>query len=82
MANPAIRYALTVEEYLEREKTSLVKHEYHNGEIFAVAGGTPAHSLLATNATTDLQNALRGKPCRAYNERFAGCPFAAQVRIP
>jgi Uma2 family endonuclease len=67
MANPAVRYALSVEEYLEREKTSLVKHEYHDGEIFAMAGGTPAHSLLATNAAGELRNALRGKPCRAYN---------------
>lgn len=67
MGDPAVRYALTVEEYLEREKTSLVKHEYHNGEVFAMAGGTPPHSLLGTNATGELRNALRGKPCRPYN---------------
>lgn len=30
MANPAVHDTLTVEEYLEREKISLVKHEYHD----------------------------------------------------
>lgn len=54
-------------EYLEREGQSVQKHEYHNGDIVAMAGGTIAHSLLASNAVAELRGALRGKSCRAYN---------------
>ena len=64
---PAVKSTFTVEDYLEHEKTSLVKHEYHEGEIFAMAGGTPRHSLLGANAVSELRVALRGKTCRAYN---------------
>lgn len=67
MGEPAVKFTFTVEEYLERERTSLVKHEYHEGEIFAMAGGTPRHSLLGANAVSELHRALRGKPCLAYN---------------
>lgn len=67
MEAPAVKHPFTVAEYLEREKTSLVKHEYHEGEIFAMAGGTPRHSLLGANAGRALGNALAGKDCFDYN---------------
>jgi Uma2 family endonuclease len=67
MGEPAVKFTFTVEEYLERERTSLVKHGYHEGEIFAMAGGTPRHSLLGANAVSELHRALRGKPRLAYN---------------
>ncbi|MGB5768461.1 MAG: Uma2 family endonuclease, partial [Crocosphaera sp.] len=34
----------TPQEYLSREETSLVKHEYINGEIIEMTGGTPNHN--------------------------------------
>ena len=37
----------TVDEYLALEEKSEVKHEYFDGEIFAMAGGTPTPALLA-----------------------------------
>lgn len=58
---------LTVAEYLAMEATSLEKHEYHDGEIYAMAGGTPNHSLLANNAGRFIGNALSGKACRVFN---------------
>ncbi|MCY7349280.1 MAG: Uma2 family endonuclease [Cytophagaceae bacterium] len=67
MGEPAIKYTFTIEEYLEREKTSLVKHEYHEGEIFAMAGSTPRHSRITTNTTRELGNALSGTACLEYN---------------
>lgn len=54
-------------QYLELEKPSEVKHEYLRGEIWAMAGGTPAHSNIAANVTAALINALRGKPCGVFN---------------
>lgn len=40
------RPCVTVEAYLAREETAPSKSEYFNGEIFAMAGGTPEHGLI------------------------------------
>ncbi|MEQ8847156.1 Uma2 family endonuclease [Botrimarina sp.] len=58
---------LTVDEFLVFEEASDTRHEYFDGEIFAMAGGTAAHSLVAANATAALVNALKGKNCRVYS---------------
>ena len=39
----------TPEEYLELEKTAQIKHEYLNGEIIEMAGGTINHNQIAGN---------------------------------
>lgn len=63
---PAKRDLATEDEYLARERSSDVKHEYINGEIFAMAGGTPRHSLITANVTGALQQRLRGRPCLVF----------------
>ena len=65
--NTAEKKTLTEEEYLELERTSDVKHEYYNGEIFAMSGGTANHSRISTNLGHDLLDALRGKDCDVFN---------------
>lgn len=52
------------EEYRALELISNVKHEYFNGEIFAMSGGTNAHALIAVNVSSTLRAKLRGKSCR------------------
>lgn len=42
----------TYEQYLEVEKLSSVRHEFLDGEIYAMAGGTPEHGILAARVTT------------------------------
>jgi Uma2 family endonuclease len=54
-------------EYLEMERRSPRKHEFLAGEVFAMAGGSQMHSLLATNLTRELGNRLKNGPCRVYN---------------
>jgi len=54
----------SLEEYLALEATSEEKHEYYNGEIFAMAGGTFRHAQLAENIFASLRQHLRGKPCQ------------------
>ncbi|HKY41393.1 MAG TPA: Uma2 family endonuclease [Polyangiaceae bacterium] len=49
--------------YLAHESFSNVKHEYLDGEIYAMAGGTLEHAALAVNVSTALNLALRGRPC-------------------
>lgn len=53
----------TYEEYLAALAVSGVKLEYCDGEMYAMAGGTPAHADLAASATRLLGNALIGR-CR------------------
>jgi Uma2 family endonuclease len=57
---------MTHEEYFVLERSEDRRHEYHAGEIFAMAGGSESHALIGANALAGLSNALRGKPCRVY----------------
>lgn len=47
----------TIEEYLEMEERSMEKHEYYNGKIKLMAGGTGPHNLITGNSITVLNNA-------------------------
>ncbi len=67
MGLPARVQKFTPAEYLELERKADYRSEYFNGEIFAMAGGTPRHSLLQTNLTGELRQPLKKKPCTVYN---------------
>lgn len=56
----------SVQEYLELEKPSQVKHEYYRGEIFAMAGAGTRHNIIAMNTSIALGTALKGSKCRPY----------------
>jgi len=53
-------------EYLEMEEISEIKHEYYQGEIFAMAGASEKHNLIVTNVITALNTQLKKRPCRVY----------------
>ncbi|MDX2266866.1 MAG: Uma2 family endonuclease [Bryobacter sp.] len=57
---------LSLEEYLVREEQAFFRSEYFNGEVFAMAGGTPLHARLCARMITLLNNALAGTTCEAY----------------
>jgi Uma2 family endonuclease len=57
---------LTVEEYLEGEKQSEVRHEYIGGEVYAMAGASQKHNTICGNIFAALHSHLRGKPCQAF----------------
>jgi Uma2 family endonuclease len=63
----AVLRPITLAEYETRERDAFVKSEYYRGEMFAMAGGSPEHSLVATNFTREAGNQLKGKPCVPYN---------------
>jgi Uma2 family endonuclease len=56
----------TVEEYLEMEKEATVKHEYFEGEIFAMSGAGDNHNEIFGNVFGEILSKLKGKPCRPY----------------
>ena len=62
---PSRRYSL--DDYLSVEEMSAVRHEFLNGEIFAMAGGTPEHAALSAAVVVLLGSRLAGRPCRPYS---------------
>jgi len=54
-------------EYLALDAVSSDKHEFYDGQIFAMSGGTFNHSTIGLNVATALRNLLRGKPCQPMN---------------
>ena len=57
---------MTEAEYLEFERASELKHEYFDGEIFAMTGASEAHNLICMSAAFLLYGQLRGRPCKVY----------------
>jgi Uma2 family endonuclease len=55
---------MTVPEYLAWEAEQPLRHEYINGEVYAMTGGTLPHNDIAVNLTSALRNALRGTGCK------------------
>lgn len=66
---------MTYAEYLLAETGGEVRHEYLDGDVWAMAGGTPEHGALALALAGEIREALRGKPCRLYSSDV-------RVRIP
>ncbi len=65
--NPALKTEfLTVAEYLAGEQQSEVRHEYVDGQVFAMAGASEEHNMIALNVAATLRARLRGSPCRAF----------------
>jgi Uma2 family endonuclease len=73
----------TLEEYLELDRNSEERYEYFDGEVFAMAGGSPNHARLSGNIYSALQSKLRGGRCEAFNsEMRLKVPLALPYRYP
>jgi len=57
-------HPITPEKYLEWEKEQTIKHEYMDGEVYAMAGGTISHNDITLNIASALKSHLRGKGCK------------------
>jgi len=70
---PAVAYnkmKYTIEEYLAKEKESDIKHEYYQGEIFAMAGVGLPHNIIFSNLFGSISSFLKGKSCRPFGSDF------------
>lgn len=65
MARPA-RQRISFGEYVRIESMSPIRHEWLDGTVWAMAGGTPEHAAVAINVSTQLSTPLRGRPCRVF----------------
>lgn len=64
MPSGALALPPTYAEYLAREAQAEVKHEFYDGVIYAMAGGTVGHADVQAGLMIALGDLLRGKPCR------------------
>ncbi|MFW9261613.1 hypothetical protein A4S05_02075 [Nostoc sp. KVJ20] len=57
---------ISPDEYLQLEEKSNIKHEYINGQVYAMAGTTDTHNTIGLNLALLIRNHLRGSDCRVY----------------
>ena len=62
----AIVSTLDESDYLAGEAFSPIRHEFVDGHVYAMAGASKAHNLIAGNIFSRLRQHLRGSPCRAF----------------
>jgi Uma2 family endonuclease len=67
MSRAAEALSMTYADYVAAESTSECKHEWLDGEVFAMAGNTPEHAALAMSVGAELRAALRDRPCRVFS---------------
>ncbi|MFZ5593584.1 MAG: Uma2 family endonuclease [Pseudomonadota bacterium] len=59
-------HPISVEEYLEGEQRSDIRHEYISGHVYAMVGATARHNLIASHLHVALGSHLRNGPCRIF----------------
>ncbi len=74
MTTPA-RRRIPFDEYLRLEEYSNVKHEYLDGAIYAMAGGSPRHAALTSQVNGALVSQLRDRPCVVFSSDL-------RIRVP
>ena len=67
MASNRVERKWTVDEYLAYEAEAEIKHEYIDGEIYVMTGGTDKHSIITMNTGGWLTQQLRGSSCRTHS---------------
>ncbi len=65
MGVPELKY-VTVSEYLQEERFATEKHEYLEGEVFAISGASIPHNKIFSNTFGELSFKLKGKHCQLF----------------
>lgn len=58
---------ISEQEYLDGELISDIKHEYIDGEVYAMTGASANHNRIATELARQLGNHLVNSPCEVFN---------------
>ena len=66
---------MTPEEYLKQERKAPFKSEYYAGEVFAMAGASPRHTLIVANTVYRFVGQLKGRRCTVH-------PTDLRVKVP
>ncbi len=60
------------DQYLATERVAVEKHEYYQGQVYAMSGTSLAHNIIFKNLFIDIGSKLKGKKCQ---------PFGSDLRI-
>src|SRR5207302_2866999 len=71
VVQPSQPHSMTVEEWRELEQQSEIKHEYIDGYVYAMAGGSLAHGYISTRVIRHLEDGLGNRSCMVYNSDVA-----------
>ena len=63
---PAKINLVSVEDYLREERQGELRHEYIAGVVYAMAGASEEHNIIAANLLAAVHSHLRGTPCKAF----------------
>ncbi|MDP1605889.1 MAG: Uma2 family endonuclease [Rhodocyclaceae bacterium] len=63
---PALRPSISVEEYIEGELRSEIRHEYIDGQVYAMSGASRAHGLIVNALAFALTHAARQQRCQLF----------------
>ena len=58
--------SMIIEEYLAGERTSSAKHEFLNGQVYALAGASRNHNLIVANLIAELHSQLKQRSCTVF----------------
>jgi Uma2 family endonuclease len=67
MSNAVSPRPSTYADYLVAELASVSKHEFYEGLVYAMSGGTLAHAEVSAAISGELRMLLTGKPCRVFS---------------
>ena len=67
MSQAVRQHRFEPDEYLAMERASETRHEFFDGEIFALAGVSRSHNRTASNLVVALSNRLAGRDCDVYS---------------
>lgn len=66
MGHSAQQALITEQQYLDAERQSSIRHEFVDGEVVAMAGGSRVHNELCVNLLVLLKQHLKGSGCKPY----------------
>lgn len=66
MSVPLSQLLYTITEYLALERAAEERHEYLDGQIYAMAGESPEHGTICMNLSRIISTQLLGSPCQAF----------------
>ncbi len=61
-----LKLKITPRDYLDSERVSKIKHEYYAGQVYAMAGASERHNLVAMNIGASLHSQLRRRQCSVF----------------
>lgn len=74
--------AISVEEYLNKQQVDEAKHEYVNGQVYAMGGASPNHGRISTNLAIAIGTHLKGSACELFSADLMVKTAVGKYRYP